>query len=64
MAMSSGENVSGLAEGDGFRVFWTAFDPLDVASGSIDSVGFLRGYLALVDRLLPGLTTVTGGTDR
>jgi len=58
--MSSSENVSGLAEGDGFRVFWTAFDPLDVASGSIDPVGFLRGYLALVDRLLPGLTTVTG----
>jgi len=57
--MSSSENVSGLAESDGFRVFWTAFDPLDVASGSIDPVGFLRGYLALVDRLLPGLTTVT-----
>jgi hypothetical protein len=60
MAMSSSENVSGLADGDAFRVFWTAFDPLDLASGSIDPMGLLRGYLVLVDRLLPGLTTVTG----
>jgi hypothetical protein len=59
MAMISSENIIGSPDRAGFRVFWTAFDPLDLASGSIDPMGFLRGYLALVDRLLPGLTTVT-----
>jgi hypothetical protein len=58
--MSSVEDVGTVVADDGFRLFWTAFDPLDVESGSIDPVGFLRGYLALADRLLPGLTTVTG----
>jgi hypothetical protein len=33
---------------------------LDLASDSIDPLGFQRGYLALADRLLPGFTTVTG----
>lgn len=40
-------------------LFPTAYDPLDLASDSIDPLGFLRGYLALADRLLPGFTTVT-----
>lgn len=39
--------------------FWTAFDPLDLASDSIDPLGFTAGYIALADRILPGFTTVT-----
>jgi hypothetical protein len=56
---STNQDISGVADDNAFRVFWTAFDPLDVAAGSIDPTGFVRGYLALVDRLLPGMTTVT-----
>jgi hypothetical protein len=41
------------------QVFWTTYDPLDLASGSLDPLGFARGYLALADRLLPSFTTVT-----
>ena len=41
------------------RLFWTAYDPLDLASGSIDVLGFQAGYIALADKLLPGFTTVT-----
>jgi hypothetical protein len=41
------------------QIFWTTYDPLDLASGSLDPLGFARGYLALADRFLPGLTTVT-----
>lgn len=41
------------------QVFWTPYDPLDLASGSLDPLGSARGYLALADRLLPGFTTVT-----
>jgi hypothetical protein len=41
------------------QVFWTPYDPLDLASGSLDPLGFARGYLALADRFLPGFTTVT-----
>jgi hypothetical protein len=41
------------------RLFWTAYDPLDLASGSIDVLGFQAGYLALANKLLPGFTTVT-----
>ena len=40
-------------------VFWTTYDPLDLASGSLDPLGFARGYLALADRFLPSFTTVT-----
>jgi len=58
--MSAGQNIGAFVSNEGFQVFWSAFDPLDVESGSIDPMGFLRGYLALADRLLPGLTTVTG----
>jgi hypothetical protein len=60
MTMTSSGNISGFTDRECLQVFWTAFDPLDLASGSIDPVGFLGGYLALADRLLPGLTTVTG----
>jgi hypothetical protein len=42
-----------------FQVFWTPYDPLDLASTSLDPLGFARGYLALADRLLPSFTTVT-----
>jgi hypothetical protein len=41
------------------QVFWTPFDPLDLASGSLDPLGFARGYLSLADRFLPSFTTVT-----
>jgi hypothetical protein len=44
---------------EGLMLFSTGYDPLDLASDSIDPLGFLRGYLALADRLLPGFTTVT-----
>ncbi len=40
-------------------LFWTTYDPLDLASGSLDPLGFARGYLALADRFLPSFTTVT-----
>ena len=42
-----------------FQAFWTTYDPLDLASGSLDPLGFARGYLALADRFLPSFTTVT-----
>lgn len=41
------------------RLFWTAYDPLDLASGSIDVLGLQSGYVALANKLLPGFTTVT-----
>jgi hypothetical protein len=41
------------------RLFWTVYDPLDLASGSIDVLGLQGGYIALADELLPGFTTVT-----
>lgn len=41
------------------KFFWTAYDPLDLASGSIDVLGFQAGYIALANKLLPGFTTVT-----
>ncbi len=44
----------------GLNAFATAYDPLDLAADSIDPLGFLRAYLALADRMLPGFTTVTG----
>lgn len=48
-----------LLVADPVEVFWTPYDPLDLASGSLDPLGFARGYLALADRLLPSFTTVT-----
>src|SRR6476620_5916691 len=41
------------------QIFWTPYDPLDLASGSLDPLGFTRGYLALADCFLPSFTTVT-----
>lgn len=41
------------------QLFWTAYDPLDLASGSIDVLGLQSGYIALANKFLPGFTTVT-----
>ena len=41
------------------RLFWTAYDPLDLAGGSIDVLGLQSGYIALANKFLPGFTTVT-----
>lgn len=38
------------------NAFLTAFDPSDLPGGSIDPLGFERGYLFLADKILPGLT--------
>lgn len=43
----------------GLNLFWTAYDPLDLASGSVDLLGLQRGYVAIADQLLPGMTTLT-----
>jgi hypothetical protein len=43
----------------GLSLFATAYDPLDLATDSIDPLGFQRSYLAIADRMLPGFTTVT-----
>lgn len=39
--------------------FLTSYDPLGGTSGSIDPLGALRSYVALVELLLPCITTVT-----
>jgi hypothetical protein len=36
--------------------FLTAYDPSDLPGGSVDPLGFERGYLFLADKILPGLT--------
>lgn len=41
-----------------FPVFLTAYDPSDLPGGSLDPLGFERGYLFLADKVLPGLTNV------
>lgn len=55
-------NSAVLAEagdvGLGFPVFLTAYDPSDLPGGSLDPLGFERGYLLLADKILPGLTNV------
>jgi len=38
--------------------FLTAYDPSDLPGGSVDPLGFDRGYSMLADKLLPGLTNV------
>lgn len=38
--------------------FLTAWDPTDLPGGSVDPLGFDRGYNALADKILPGLTNV------
>lgn len=40
--------------------FLTAYDPSDLPGGSIDPLGFERGYLFLADKILPGLTNAAG----
>jgi hypothetical protein len=40
----------------GIRAFLTAYAPSDLPGGSIDPLGFERGYLFLADKILPGLT--------
>ncbi len=42
----------------GLKHFLTAYDPNDLPSGSIDPLGFERGYLSLADQLFPGMTNV------
>lgn len=39
-------------------IFLTAYDPSDLPGGSLDPLGFERGYLFLADKMLPGLTNV------
>jgi len=39
-------------------LFLTAYDPSDLPGGSIDPLGFERGYLFLADKILPGMTNV------
>lgn len=41
-----------------FPVFLTDYDPSDLPGGSIDPLGFDRGYGFLADKLLPGMTNV------
>jgi hypothetical protein len=41
-----------------FDPFLTAYDPSDLPGGSVDPLGFERGYLTLADKILPGLTNV------
>src|SRR2546426_2032541 len=41
---------------DEFLPFLTAWDPSDLPGGSVDPLGFGRGYGCLADKLLPGLT--------
>lgn len=38
--------------------FLTAYDPSDLPGGSVDPLGFDRGYQWLADKILPGLTNV------
>jgi hypothetical protein len=38
--------------------FLTAYDPSDLPGGSVDPLGFDRGYMFLADKILPGLTNV------
>jgi|GEM_PF-1055324 len=38
--------------------FLTAYDPTDLPGGSIDPLGFDRGYELFADKILPGLTNV------
>jgi hypothetical protein len=38
--------------------FLTAYDPSDLPGGSLDPLGFDRGYVLLADKILPGLTNV------
>jgi hypothetical protein len=39
-------------------MFLTAYDPSDLPGGSVDPLGFDRGYTFLADSILPGMTNV------
>jgi hypothetical protein len=39
---------------------YATVDPFDLPGGSIDPLGFERGYLFLADKVLPGLTNAAG----
>ncbi len=43
----------------GVTMFTTLYDPSDLPGTSVDPLGFERGYVALADVLLPGMTTIT-----
>lgn len=51
-------DVSGDTKASVFSLFVTAYDPSDLPCGSLDPLGFERGYLLLADKLLPGSTSV------
>jgi len=59
MSTAATTSIGGLLIEQPLQIFWTTYDPLDLASGSLDPLGFARGYLALADRFLPSFTTVT-----
>lgn len=40
------------------KSFLTAYDPSDLPSGSLDPLGFDRGYLYLAEKILPNMTNV------
>jgi hypothetical protein len=48
-----------LIDKQDLHIFWSAFDPLDMAGDSVDVLGFGAAYVALADRILPGFTTIT-----
>ncbi len=39
-------------------IFLTAYNPSDLPGGSLDALGFDRGYMFLADSILPGMTNV------
>lgn len=45
-------------DSDPFPIFLTEYDPSDLPGGSLDPLGFERGYLHLAEKILPGLTNV------
>ena len=60
---SSPAHSKKLSSGDYYRMlapFLSAYDPSDLPGGSIDPLGFERGYLFLADKILPGLTNAAG----
>lgn len=56
--MSATDSVEKRQQREEFLPFLTAWDPSDLPGGSVDPLGFDRGYNALSDKILPGLTNV------
>ena len=56
--MTTDYRVTSAAIDPHLDVFLTAYDPSDLPGGSLDPLGFERGYLYLADKILPGLTNV------